>query len=333
MKHIIQYKIPMIKINYKNPEETESKDDIARANIIMSDKFKKGDYLEMSCISWLKIDSKRDYQDLEQLLRYLDVDSHIVAQRISEIPEGLEINYPNGNVITEPLEYVVKIACRSKEDSLKVLLSVHSTYEENFECLKKTGCLMVKKIDPNLDTEKNLSNIKGIDEVKNVLDCKLKLDFTYFKPIESINFIIEDLISKYEKIPEQIACGEINGNKVYALMMDGQIASPIGWMKKSIVSSNILDISEPMEQIEQIEQIEQTEQTEQTESNKQIYSNKIDFDEASRLWRQNKKYLGNGFFRYKCAHYSMNKNAFCNNPLYYPQAYCKYHFRIYFVEK
>jgi hypothetical protein len=71
----------------------------------------------------------------------------------------------------------------------------------------------------------------------------------------------------------------------------------------------------------------------QTESIKQIYSNLIDFDEASRLWRQNKKYLGNGFFRYKCSHYSLTKNAFCNNALYYPQAYCKYHYKIYFIEK
>ena len=226
----------MIKINYKEPELLETPDDIAQYNIRMADKYKKADYLEISCISWLKIDSKRDYQDLEQLLRYLKADSHIIAQPVSNIPPGLEINYPNGNVITEPLEYVAKISCRPFEDSLKELLEYHSTYEENFECLKKTGCFMaLKKNELDKNEEELVSNTKGVDEVKKVLECKLKLDFTFFKPMESINFIIEDLANKYGTVPEKIACGEINGNKVWALMLGGEIVSPIGWMEKKII--------------------------------------------------------------------------------------------------
>lgn len=228
----------MIKINYKNPEENETSEEIARANIILSDKYKKADYLEMSCISWLKIDSTRDYQDLEQLLRSLELDSHIIAHPIKTIPENLEINYPNGKVVIEPLEYVVKISCRPKEQALNELLSTHSNYEENFNCLKKTGCLMVKKVDPILEIEETLSNTKGVSEVKKVINCELKLDFTFFKPIESINFIIEDLTKQYGKEPEKIICGEANGSKVNALMIDGQIISPIGWIEKKIFNSN-----------------------------------------------------------------------------------------------
>ena len=225
----------MIKINYKEPEPSETPDDIAQYNIKMADKYKKADYLEISCISWLKIDSKRDYQDLEQLLRYLKTDSHIIAQPVSNIHPGLEINYPNGNILTEPLEFVAKISCRPLEDSLKELLEHHSTYEENFECLKKTGCFMaLKKDELDKKEEELVSNTKGVNEVKQVLECKLKLDFTFFKPMESINYIIEDLANKYGTKPEKIACGEINGNKVWALMLGGEIASPIGWMEKKI---------------------------------------------------------------------------------------------------
>lgn len=36
----------------------------------------------------------------------------------------------------------------------------------------------------------------------------------------------------------------------------------------------------------------------------------IDFDEASHAWRQNKKYLGKGYFKYKC------KFLECDNLLY-----------------
>ena len=40
--------------------------------------YKKLDYLELSCISWLKINSNRDYQDLEELFRYLNIDIYII---------------------------------------------------------------------------------------------------------------------------------------------------------------------------------------------------------------------------------------------------------------
>lgn len=227
----------MIKINYKNPEEFETPDDIAQYNIKQADKYKKADYLEISCISWLKIDSKRDYQDLEQMLRFLGTDSYVIAQPVKSIPQGIEINYPNGNEITEPLEYVAKITCKSAQESIQDLLSLHSTYEENFECLKKTGCFMaIKQNNVNEEEQEKVSNTQGVDEVKKILECKLKLDFTFFKPMESINFIIEDLAGKYGKKPEQIVCGEINGNKVFALMLNGEIASPIGWMEKKLNS-------------------------------------------------------------------------------------------------
>ena len=40
----------MIKINYKEPEETETMDEVARHNIQICDEYKKADYLELSCI-------------------------------------------------------------------------------------------------------------------------------------------------------------------------------------------------------------------------------------------------------------------------------------------
>ncbi len=81
----------MIKINYKEPEQKETPDDIARFNITIADKFKKGDYLEMSCISWLKIDPVRNYQDLEELFRYLNLDSHVIAYPVKSIPNGMQL--------------------------------------------------------------------------------------------------------------------------------------------------------------------------------------------------------------------------------------------------
>jgi len=245
----------MIKINYKEPEETESKDEIAKYNIKLCDQFKKADYLELSCISWLKIDSKRNYQDLEDLFRFENLDSHVIAQTISNIPPGLKIDLPNKleiNVekdnhpeqIDNKLEYVAKITCMVKKDSLNELLKYHICYEDNYDCLKNTGCFMSIKQTTSQEEEDKISQTKGVDEVKKLLNCELKLDFELYKPMDSINYIIEDLTKKYGKEPEKIICGEIGSNKVWALMIDGQIISPIGWMEKN---KEIIDDSNEIE--------------------------------------------------------------------------------------
>ncbi len=72
------------------------------------------------------------------------------------------------------------------------------------------------------------------EQIKKVMESKLKLSFEYYKPIESINFIIEDIKLKSGKTPEKIACGEISGNKVYGLALNNQIVSPIGWIESKI---------------------------------------------------------------------------------------------------
>ena len=53
--------------------------------------------------------------------------------------------------------------------------------------------------------------------------------------------------------------------------------------------------------------------------------NIIDFDEASREWRKNKKTLKNGCFSYKCRHIS-KKNKYCTNNIFDEEnGLCKYH--------
>jgi hypothetical protein len=241
----------MIKIDYKEPEQLETPDDIAIYNIKICDKYKKADYLELSSISWLKIDPKRNYQDLEQLFRHLNLDSYVIAHTIQNIPQGLRIGRPNEPNLTEnventententekdELEYIAKITCMGKDASMSELLKYHASWEDNYECLEKTGCLMALKQETSKE-EENIAQTKGVDEVKKLLECKLKLDLKYYSVEESIDFIIEDLTNKYGKNPEKIICGEIETNKVWALMVDGRIVSPIGWMEKIINQDN-----------------------------------------------------------------------------------------------
>ena len=40
-----------------------------------------------------------------------------------------------------------------------------------------------------------------------------------------------------------------------------------------------------------------------------LYEVKIDFDEASEAWKANKKYIGNGTYKYVCAKRGKNNNC------------------------
>jgi len=47
---------------------------------------------------------------------------------------------------------------------------------------------------------------------------------------------------------------------------------------------------------------------------KKLYSVNIDFDEAKMDWRENKKYIGNGVFKYTCKGVTNRHNRCKNTP-------------------
>ena len=57
-----------------------------------------------------------------------------------------------------------------------------------------------------------------------------------------------------------------------------------------------------------------------------MYNTDIDFEEASKVWRSNKIYLGNGEFKYCCQQLT-KKNEKCKNRIYKGN-FCHLHFRI-----
>lgn len=53
----------------------------------------------------------------------------------------------------------------------------------------------------------------------------------------------------------------------------------------------------------------------------------IDFDDASKEWRKNKVYQGNGTFRYRCGHFNTKKQQFCKNHPVFHSPYCRFHLK------
>jgi len=227
-KIIIKY--IMIKISYKNPDESESPDDICKYNMILSDNYKNLQAFSQSSLAWLKNDSTRNYQDLEKLLRELNLDTHLIARPLDNniLNDITKLFIPNRTDQPKNLEYMLLVSCRSKEEALKELSLYHLSYEDNFECLYKTG-----SYNSTEDLQKNFSYNSDNNPKENlILDSKLKYDFIRVNGKESINVIIQDLISKYNKEPEKTVCGKLGEEDIYSLTLDGQISSPIGWIEK-----------------------------------------------------------------------------------------------------
>jgi hypothetical protein len=234
----------MIKINLIEKDISETKDDIAEYNIRLCDEYKKLDCLNTACLSWLKINSKRNYQNLEELLRKLNLDTHLIAKPIENIDDDFELLIPNGNE-NNKLKYALIVSCRKKEEAIEELLKYHKTYEENFKCLNLTGCLFKRNNDSNQfinidkdnlnnEIEKNNVNDQNIfnNESYQIINCLKKYDFKILDGKSSINTIIEELKNQYNKVPEKIICGKVNNFDVYGLIINDEIASPIGWFEK-----------------------------------------------------------------------------------------------------
>lgn len=232
----------MIKISYIKPNENESPDDIAIHNIVISDKFKNLPAFCQSTVGWLKNDPNRNYQDLELLLRHMNLDTHLIAQPKETINiQNFKLSIPSKINDTSSYDYVLWTSCKPKEDALKELLTYHTSYEENFECLNNTGCLT--NIDPDYDINKISVNPNDSDKdnEKKIVSCELKYEFITVSTIDSLNIIIKDLMDKYQEEPQKMICGKYGESDVYALVINGEIISPIGWIQYSPDNIELID--------------------------------------------------------------------------------------------
>lgn len=223
----------MIKIRYLDPEPTETPDDISIYNIKVSDKFKNLQSFSQAGLAWLKNDSNRNYQDLEKLLRNLNLDTHLIAKQLETYPDEdkYKLCIPNRDILNQPtdLKYVLLVSCRGKEDAIKELGLHQTSYEENFNCLSKTGCFVDQNIVSNTENF-TYSSLDNINENK-ILRSEIKYDFVSVGGKESIEVIIEDLKKKYGKEPEKIVCGKLGDRDIYGLKLNGELSSPIGWIE------------------------------------------------------------------------------------------------------
>lgn len=78
----------------------------------------------------------------------------------------------------------------------------------------------------------------------------------------------------------------------------------------------------------EIKEILQVKQVEDTQETKPIYEVNIDFDEASELWKANKRRIGEGCYRYVCAKKGKYKNQ-CLAKCLAGLDYCRTHYKMF----
>jgi hypothetical protein len=220
----------MIRINYITQDENQNKNDTAIYNIIISDKFKKTECIDLSSIGWLKNNLDKNYQDLEKLFRELNLNSYVIAKTINDIPSNIEIIMPNNNSKNE-LKYVASIFCGSYENFIEELKKHHDSYDGNFACLSNSGCLMHKNSSIEKNIEQNISSNLEAENIKKIVNAEAKYEMTLFTTLESVQILKDDLIKKNNKEPTISVCGDLHGKHVFAFTYNGEIASPIGWVE------------------------------------------------------------------------------------------------------
>ncbi len=222
----------MIKINYIKPNQEETPDEVSIYNMTLSDKFKNLQSFCQSSLAWLKNDSNRNYQDLEKLLRELNLDTHLIAKKfkLEDYPDSSNYKLCIPNRVEQPsyLEFVLLVSCRSKADALKELNLHSSSYDENYTNLLKTGCFVDNSLSDRV-VEFSYSALDNTNE-NLVLSSQMKYDFIQVTGKEAVEVIIKDLTKKYEKEPEQKVCGKLGDKDIFGLVLNGEIASPIGWV-------------------------------------------------------------------------------------------------------
>jgi hypothetical protein len=208
----------MFKIIYSEPSLNETIDEITFNNLKEADKNYKLDTFLLASTAWLKNNKDRDYNKLEQFLRYNNFNTHLVAKEI-KLSNDYTFSLPNENKNNE-LKYECVILCKPIEDYLKEISKYSSSYEENLEKLKYAGILTSKTI-------KNEVNKQSI--AYKISNSKIKFKY---ENIPTQDFIIEienNIEIKYGQKPNlNLFAKKDDGTNIYAFFIDKIVVCEYG---------------------------------------------------------------------------------------------------------
>jgi hypothetical protein len=104
----------------------------------------------------------------------------------------------------------------------------HKSIEERH----RAACIFLNEVGVDL------LPVMDSDEIHTETNS-LKYDFVSVSGREAVEVVIKDLVLKYGKEPEKIVCGKLGERDIWGLKLNGELASPIGWLEIEGENKNV----------------------------------------------------------------------------------------------
>jgi len=223
----------MFKIIYSEPFENETIDEITFNNLKEADEHYKLDTFLLASTAWLKNNKDRDYNKLEQFLRYNNFNTHLIAKEI-KLSNDYMFSLPNDNKNNE-LKYECIILCKpidgpsNKDVYLKEISKYSSSYDENLEKLKYAGTI----------TSKTIKNEVNKDSIAyKISNSKIKIKYENISTQDFISEIEENIEIKFGQKPNlKLFAKKDDGTDIYAFFIDKLVVCK--YREKIIFENNL----------------------------------------------------------------------------------------------
>ncbi len=182
---------------YELVSATEDPLDIALHNMKCADKILNLEMFIGGSIGWLQCNPTKNYKDLEQELRRLNFDTHLIASECKLTDPRYVLGFPYRIDDRRTYKYECIYSCRPKKFALVELLTHSVSYEENLEKLNDSAALMtiIKNETDEMKITELYENIPGfttdidipiMDKLsKNLVKCVLtRIDAKQYMGLE-----------------------------------------------------------------------------------------------------------------------------------------------------
>lgn len=229
----------MYKFSFEKPSDTETDEDVVIHNLRTADDAHNLQYFTMSQLGWFKLyNNNTTYYDFEIFLRENNFNTHLFAHKLSvdvEKKDKFHLAYPNTKIddeINKQLKYECFYSCRPKKYALDEVLQNWKSYEENLNALKISGHICISdESKKDIFTKKDIIFSENEINVSELIgENKLKIIAKYVSIQDSLNDIISDIKERTGKTPSpKLIAMHQDGSPIYALVVDKQIMSNIGY--------------------------------------------------------------------------------------------------------
>jgi hypothetical protein len=233
----------MQRVLYNEPTN-ESNDEIAEINIKLSVENYNVKTLFSSSIAWIKNDNKRTFQDLESFYRRHKLNAYLIAIPTPDYitnDKNVFLKTVNGEINNDDIKYICEVVIEQFDRALELILKRHSSYENNFDCLKSSGIVDIKdmteeEINNNKDFYMELNYNKNDILINKLQNNMIILEFKTLSPKESIEQMNDDITKLTGNKPLIKIIGKVDDTIPIMAFKDenGKLLSHIGWTIKKV---------------------------------------------------------------------------------------------------